>query len=81
MPSAFHRVMRQPFHRLYKELRRIDRSIDTADAEQLSACLGRLEKPGGRVTSLRVPVTYASMICGLEAHISSVRNRGQNAMG
>ncbi len=75
MPSGFHWVMRHQFHRLYTELRRIDRSIATSDSKQLSAHLDRLEELEDRVTALRVPVTYASMIYALKAHISSVLNR------
>lgn len=75
MPSAFHWMMRHQFHRLYTELRQIDRSIATSDANQLSTHLDRLEHLEDRVTALRVPVTYASMIYSLKAHISSVLNR------
>ena len=79
MPSAFHWVMRHQFHRLYTELRAIDRSISSADAQQLEAHRHRLENLEDKVTGLRVPVTYASMIYALKAHISSVLNRVRTA--
>ncbi len=81
MPSAFHWVMRHQFHRLYNELRRIDRSISTSDSQQLAAHVDRLEELEEKVTGLRVPVTYASMIYAMKAHISSVLNRVRVAQG
>lgn len=79
MPSAFHWIIRNQFHRLYTELRSIDQSITTSDARQLSIHLERLEQLEGRVTTLRVPVTYASMLYALKAHISSVLSRVRTA--
>lgn len=80
MPSAFHWAIRRRFHLAYNELRSIDRSIGSASAEQLDAHLRRLEEMEQRATSLRVPVTYATMVYGLKAHIGSVLQRVRAAI-
>lgn len=80
MPSAFHWVMRHQFYRVYNELRQIDRDIGTASVAELEAHRERLEGLEQRVTGLRVPVTYATMIYALKAHIGSVLARVRDAL-
>jgi len=80
MPSAFHWVMRHQFHRVYNELRLIDRSIGSTSVEDLKAHQKRLEDLEQRVTGLRVPVSYATKIYALKAHIGSVLQRVRGAL-
>mgnify|MGYP001581510395 CR=1 FL=1 len=80
MPSAFHWAMRHQFHRVYGELRRIDRSLGGASVTALEAHRERLESLEQRVTTLRVPVTYSTKIYALKAHIGSVLQRVQDAL-
>lgn len=75
MPSAFHWFMRHQFHRVYTELRKIDRGIESANDETLAENQRRLESLQHRVTTLRVPVTYATKVYALKAHISGVLQR------
>ena len=60
---------------MHYQLRGIDRRISSADVQHLKAYQDRLEAVEDRVTGLRVPVTYASLIYALKAHINSVLNR------
>jgi len=80
MPFAFHWVMRHQFHRVYNELRLIDRGIGSASVADLEAHQERLEILEQRVTGLRVPVTYATKIYALKAHIGSVLQRVRDAL-
>lgn len=80
MPSAFHWVMRHQFHRVYNELRLIDRGIGSASVEDLRVHQKRLEALELRVTGLRVPVAYATKIYALKSHIGSVLQRVRDAL-
>jgi TRAP-type uncharacterized transport system substrate-binding protein len=80
MPSAFHWIMRHQFHRVYTELRLIDRGIGSASVADLKTHQERLEYLEQRVTGLRVPVTYATKIYALKAHIGSVLQRVRDAL-
>ncbi len=75
MPSAFHWFMRHQFNRVYTELRKIDRGIEGANEETLANNQQRLENLQNRVTTLRVPVTYATKVYALKSHIGGVRQR------
>lgn len=80
MPSAFHWIMRHQFYKVYGELRLIDRSLANASVTELEAYRDRLEDLEQRVTGLRVPVTYSTMIYALKAHIGSVLQRVRDAL-
>ncbi len=80
IPSAFHWIMRHRFYRVYSELRRIDRVISGASREELEAHLERLETLEQRVTGLRVPITYSTMLYALKGHIAAVLNRIRGAL-
>ncbi|WP_156507787.1 TAXI family TRAP transporter solute-binding subunit [Halioglobus sp. HI00S01] len=75
MPSAFHWLMRLQFHRVYTELRAIDRGINDASDDILESNQQRLESLQHRVTTLRVPVTYATKVYALKSHIGGVLQR------
>ena len=80
MPRAFHWVMRHQFHRVYDELRLIDKGIGSASVSELEAHRNRLENLEQRVTRLRVPVSYATKIYALKSHIGSVLQRVRDAL-
>lgn len=74
-PKAFHTVLRRKFYSVYGELRQIDRDLRTADSPTLRRYRERLEDLDWRAATFRVPVTYASTLYALRAHISAVRTR------
>ena len=75
MPSVFDWAMRRQFYKVYVELRQMDRGLSSVDPGQIEHYKKRLEELEQRVTSLRVPVTYASMLYALKAHIGAVRQK------
>ena len=81
LPSAFHWIMRHQFYRVYSELRQIDRSIGNITEAELKTHLERLENLEQKVTGLKVPITYSTMLYALKGHIGSVLKRVRDALG
>ena len=81
LPAAFHWIMRRQFYRVYSELRRIDRSIGNITEAELKMHLERLESLEQKVTGLKVPITYSTMLYALKGHIGSVLKRVRDALG
>jgi hypothetical protein len=75
MPSAFDWAMRRQIYSIYLQLRRIDREIEEANMEKLDKAKETLDNLERRVTTARIPVTYATSLFALKGHVGAVRGR------
>lgn len=78
MPSAFDWAMRRQIYSVYLQLRRIDRELENSSVEELRQAEKTLDGLERRVTTARIPVTYATNLFALKAHVGAVRGRVQD---
>jgi TRAP transporter TAXI family solute receptor len=76
MPALYSWEMQLRIFRLYRELRTLEKDLDTRSTEQgiggLSEWLGRIEEKANR---LQVPLFYSNQLYTLRMHITLVRER------
>ena len=76
MPALYGWEMRLRIFRLYRELRTLEKDLETRSGEQgigdLNEWLGRIEEKANR---LRVPLFYSNQLYTLRMHITLVRER------
>ncbi len=78
MPSAFAWAMRRQIYSVYLQLRRIDRELENSSMEELHQAEKTLNDLERKVTTARIPVSYATNLFALKAHVGAVLGRVQD---
>jgi hypothetical protein len=76
MPAVYGFEMRWRIFRLYRELRSLERDLESqGDGRNIDVLSSRLDGLEGKANLLRVPLFYSNMLYTLRMHIKLVRGR------